>query len=186
MSQDPCGKGGLHTLSIAALSCMQFEFRDDTCSLKAGTVGTSATKEEKGKTAVLGQTQLQRGSQEPDGAQESAQSTRYFCWELPSTTNPSLFPQLSLAFQSPVLFYRIYQNDCWIEEFPGGKKKQSNSLGRNTKHVPAGASGFYGICVQLMTGPTESSLVNLGVHILASVPAFQECRKWCLLRADGS
>lgn len=61
-------------MSMTALPCAQFGFWDYTCSPKAGSVGTSATKVEMGKTA---QPQKNHGSQVVPKGQEDQPG--YFC-----------------------------------------------------------------------------------------------------------
>lgn len=53
MGQDPRDKGEHHSMSVAALPDVQLGFRDCTCTLGAGSVGSSATKE--GKKKILQQ-----------------------------------------------------------------------------------------------------------------------------------
>lgn len=49
MGQDPRDKGEHHSMSVAALPDVQLGFWDCTCTLGAGSVGSSATKEGKKK-----------------------------------------------------------------------------------------------------------------------------------------
>lgn len=155
-------------------------FWDYTCSLKAGSVGTSATKEEKENIAVLGGHSYRKdhGSQVVPKGQQNQPG--YFCWELSFTTNSSLSPHPSVASQNPdteqscsteCIRMTVELEDSWV----GGRREaRSSNLGSDAKHVPDGGSSFYGISTQLIMGPIErssllSSLVNLWVHILAYV-----------------